>query len=275
MYTYSHTHIRTEQCTHTYTHSLQLNREGVRSLWTSQQHELIFFQVGDSERGSIQNHKPSLRNIINSSMDPPVGYPIYVSPLQTSYIDGHERFNSTLLSKITNAVGVVKYLAHRCQSCSNVVVQRGSQPRRKPTNVEKSAEDSKADDSVQKSKEEVDPLTGLPYPVAAIQPEGGEGDEDEYWKPHWVGKTVVIAKGSEVFESHHLLNWPPTLHHVRSCVAKSYVAPNRPEGRVLHEWRPFHPRLDSRSPVDKCIVLLKIGEQYVLVREPGIEATAL
>ena len=39
------------------------------------------------ERGSIQNAKQALRNIINSSCDQPIGYPIYVSPLTTSYID--------------------------------------------------------------------------------------------------------------------------------------------------------------------------------------------
>ena len=39
------------------------------------------------ERGSIQNAKQALRNIINSSCDQPIGYPIYVSPLTTSYAD--------------------------------------------------------------------------------------------------------------------------------------------------------------------------------------------
>jgi len=39
------------------------------------------------ERGSIQNAKQALRNIINSSCDQPIGYPIYVSPLTTSYTD--------------------------------------------------------------------------------------------------------------------------------------------------------------------------------------------
>ena len=147
------------------------------------------------------------------------------------------------------------------------------------TDVEKSAEDSKGDGGAPELKEEVDPLTGLPYPPANpgtdAQPEEGEEDEDDFWKPAWVGKTVMIVKGSEVFESHRLLNWPETLHHVRGCVTKSYVAPHRVEGKVLHEWKPFHPRSDCRSPVDKCIVLLKIGDQYVLVREPGIEATVL
>lgn len=39
----------------------------------------------NSERGSIQNAKQVLRNMINSSCDQPIGYPIYVSPLMTSF----------------------------------------------------------------------------------------------------------------------------------------------------------------------------------------------
>jgi hypothetical protein len=45
------------------------------------------------ERGSIQNAKQALRNIINSSCDQPIGYPIYVSPLTTSYADTNSQVN--------------------------------------------------------------------------------------------------------------------------------------------------------------------------------------
>ncbi len=45
------------------------------------------------ERGSIQNAKQALRNIINSSCDQPIGYPIYVSPLTTSYTDTNSQAN--------------------------------------------------------------------------------------------------------------------------------------------------------------------------------------
>lgn len=66
---------------------IKINRECVRGLWASQQQELIFFRNTDPERGSIQNAKQALRNMINSSCDQPVGYPIYVSPLTTSYLE--------------------------------------------------------------------------------------------------------------------------------------------------------------------------------------------
>lgn len=57
---------------------IKLNRECVRGLWAGQQQELIYLRNRNPERGSIQNAKQALRNIINSSCDLPIGYPIYV-----------------------------------------------------------------------------------------------------------------------------------------------------------------------------------------------------
>lgn len=75
---------------------IKINRECVRGLWASQQQELIFFRNTDPERGSIQNAKQALRNMINSSCDQPVGYPIYVSPLTTSYVECGSASNFSL-----------------------------------------------------------------------------------------------------------------------------------------------------------------------------------
>ena len=203
-------------------------------------------------------------------MDPPVGYPIYVSPLQTSYIDGHDRFNSTVLSKLTDVVGVARYVFQRCMACS-AIVQAGGHPRRKPVDVEKSVEESTPKSG------EVDPLTGLPYPAHPGVGQEEEGEVDDFWKPVWIGKTVAVVKCSEVFGSHHLLKWPDSLQHVSECVDKQYQPSDKAKGTVLHEWRPFHPRTDSRSPVDKVLVLLLVEEdhEYVIMRDPGIEATLL
>eukprot|EP00727_Mastigamoeba_balamuthi_P001880 m51a1_g1169 hypothetical protein (1249) ;mRNA; f:366881-373551 len=66
------------------TYSLvRINRECVRGLWASQQQELVYFGNTNPERGSIQQLSTVLRNIINQACDPPVGYPIFVSPLAT------------------------------------------------------------------------------------------------------------------------------------------------------------------------------------------------
>lgn len=66
---------------------IKVNKECVRGLWAGQQQELIFLRNRNPERGSIQNAKQALRNIINSSCDQPIGYPIYVSPLTTSFAE--------------------------------------------------------------------------------------------------------------------------------------------------------------------------------------------
>ncbi|KAI8505516.1 hypothetical protein Bbelb_167050, partial [Branchiostoma belcheri] len=73
---------------------IKVNRECVRGLWAGQQQELVFLRNRNPERGSIQNAKQALRNMINSSCDQPIGYPIYVSPLTTSYSNTNEQLNS-------------------------------------------------------------------------------------------------------------------------------------------------------------------------------------
>lgn len=68
---------------------IKLNRECVRGLWAGQQQELIYLRNRNPERGSIQNAKQALRNIINSSCDLPLGYPIYVcNALSISLMNG-------------------------------------------------------------------------------------------------------------------------------------------------------------------------------------------
>ncbi|TRY54135.1 hypothetical protein DNTS_034821 [Danionella cerebrum] len=73
---------------------IKVNRECVRGLWAGQQQELVFLRNRNPERGSIQNAKQALRNMINSSCDQPIGYPIYVSPLTTSYAGAHAQLRS-------------------------------------------------------------------------------------------------------------------------------------------------------------------------------------
>ena len=73
-----------------------MNRECVRGLWAGQLQELIFLRNRNPERGSIQNAKQALRNMINSSCDQPIGYPIYVSPLTTSYSGTNDQYTSII-----------------------------------------------------------------------------------------------------------------------------------------------------------------------------------
>ncbi|XP_072136460.1 LOW QUALITY PROTEIN: pecanex-like protein 2 [Mobula birostris] len=73
---------------------VKVNKECVKGLWAGQQMELVFLQNRNPERGSIQNAKQVLRNMINSSCDQPIGYPIYVSPLTTSYAGTHKQLKN-------------------------------------------------------------------------------------------------------------------------------------------------------------------------------------
>ncbi|KAK6015681.1 pecanex protein, partial [Ostertagia ostertagi] len=80
---------------------IKLNRECVRAFWAGQQQELIFLRNRNPERGSIQNARQVLRNMINSSADQPVGYPIYVSPLTTSFAETHSQMPSIVGPPVT------------------------------------------------------------------------------------------------------------------------------------------------------------------------------
>ncbi|XP_004432433.1 PREDICTED: pecanex-like protein 2 [Ceratotherium simum simum] len=80
---------------------IKVNKECVRGLWAGQQQELIFLRNRNPERGSIQNNKQVLRNLINSSCDQPLGYPMYVSPLTTSYLGTHRQLKNIWRGPVT------------------------------------------------------------------------------------------------------------------------------------------------------------------------------
>ncbi|XP_074658604.1 pecanex-like protein 1 [Tubulanus polymorphus] len=111
---------------------IKVNRECVRGLWAGQQQELVFLRNRNPERGSIQNAKQALRNMINSSCDQPIGYPIYVSPLTTSYSGTNSQISSIIgsefsLNRVKNGL---RSMWHRirlrcgasCTSSGSVVV---------------------------------------------------------------------------------------------------------------------------------------------------------
>ncbi|XP_012226316.2 pecanex-like protein 1 isoform X2 [Linepithema humile] len=105
---------------------IKMNRECVRGLWAGQQQELVYLRNRNPERGSIQNAKQALRNIINSSCDQPIGYPIYVSPLTTSYAETNEQLCSIIGGPLTystiksNVLKLWRRIRRRCgQGCSS------------------------------------------------------------------------------------------------------------------------------------------------------------
>ncbi|KYN37627.1 Pecanex-like protein 1 [Trachymyrmex septentrionalis] len=105
---------------------IKMNRECVRGLWAGQQQELVYLRNRNPERGSIQNAKQALRNIINSSCDQPIGYPIYVSPLTTSYAETNEYLCSIIGGPLTfgtiksTVLKLWRRIRRRCgQGCSS------------------------------------------------------------------------------------------------------------------------------------------------------------
>uniref|UniRef100_A0A452S4G6 Pecanex-like protein n=1 Tax=Ursus americanus TaxID=9643 RepID=A0A452S4G6_URSAM len=90
---------------------IKVNRECVRGLWAGQQQELVFLRNRNPERGSIQNAKQALRNMINSSCDQPLGYPIYVSPLTTSLAGSHPQLRA-LWGGPVSLSAIARWLLH-------------------------------------------------------------------------------------------------------------------------------------------------------------------
>ena len=95
-----------------------MNRECVRGLWAGQQQELVFLRNRNPERGSIQNAKQALRNMINSSCDQPIGYPIYVSPLTTSYCSTHPQYSAIVGSELSlrGAIRAMRSMWHHLRA---------------------------------------------------------------------------------------------------------------------------------------------------------------
>ena len=62
-----------------------LNREFVRSYWSSEAQSQLFYGVNDSERASIQHDSAKLHNLIIQSCNFPIGYCAFISPVCTSY----------------------------------------------------------------------------------------------------------------------------------------------------------------------------------------------
>ena len=179
--------------------------------------------------------------MVNSSMDLPIGYPIYVSPLQTSFLDRHAPYNDTLAGRITDAVRNVEYLKKVKGSCA-----KEPQPKEDPPTAN--------------HDNYVDPF-------------GGDSDSDEdFWKPIWVGKQVLVTNVDEIFDDSFKtswLQWPNT--DWPSRVNKSPWQQVEGVVEVLHEWRPFHIVPTSRSHVDKVVLLIRYSDNLFLIKEQGVQ----
>jgi len=286
---------------------IKLNRECVRGLWAGQQQELIFLRNRNPERGSIQNAKQALRNLINSSCDQPIGYPIYVSPLTTSYSDTNEQVRSVVggplslkniqLSLLSTWQRVKERCVEACTSTSSADCEAcggvggdqlsgdrgGSLPAQRCSVVSSASK----------------PSSGTLVSLAGLLgKEGGQSIEMQHLRR---GRTVsgdssgtpslarsrivrpapvVTARIIDPLQVYDNMNlgrridpqWPDPEWRARGGrnAWGVWIPLENMEGPVVHRWTPCHQHPLHRSHTDKTILLVKLGERYVPIAESAV-----
>ncbi|KAL1138408.1 hypothetical protein AAG570_008472 [Ranatra chinensis] len=263
---------------------IKVNRECVRGLWAGQQQELVYLRNTNPERGSIQNAKQALRNIINSSCDQPIGYPIFVSPLTTSYADTNEQLRSIIPGPITTSsikkaviqlwTRVRKRCVEGCSSGGSMHQDDGgfgnegvyamtTYNRHSVLGIGGSLERGGMRASVASSgKPSLASLAGLSPPT--------QSSDNTLHR-------VRIIDANQVYDCINLgrridVVWPD--ERMRGQGGRSqwgdWVPLPGMEGQVVHKWVPCHRDINRRSHVDRTILLVKIEEKFVPIAETGV-----
>uniref|UniRef100_A0A146LST4 Pecanex-like protein n=1 Tax=Lygus hesperus TaxID=30085 RepID=A0A146LST4_LYGHE len=263
---------------------IKLNRECVRGLWAGQQQELVYLRNTNPERGSIQNAKQALRNIINSSCDQPIGYPIFVSPLTTSYSDTNEQLRSILPGPITTttikkaAMRLWTRVRKRCvEGCSsgssmhqddggfgNEGVYAMTTYTNRQSGIGGSLERGGARASVVSSGKPS--LASLAVLLSPANPSNENA-------PH----RVRVVDPNQVYDCINLgrridVVWPDEKMRAQGGRSQwgDWVPLSGMEGQVVHKWIPCHRDITRRSHVDRTILLVKIEDRYVPIAESGV-----
>ena len=225
--------------------------------------------------------------MVNSSMDLPIGYPVYVSPLTTSYIDEHEPINKTALGIYVEPLKLLELAKKAGESC--VQCTKNSLSSSAP--LEKSTQSSEGNttggltaSSIPRSSS-VDSLTGTRHSstmatgAGDINSVGSDDDSvsefmNQIMKPKWINKKVIILDTSVIQDSinERWLRWPET-HWQKNGNRNAWRGWYPIEGMggvVVHEWKPSHPRIEFRSHLGKIIVLVDIEGHFVPILEEGI-----
>ncbi|KAL3873552.1 hypothetical protein ACJMK2_036651 [Sinanodonta woodiana] len=280
---------------------VKVNRECVRGLWAGQQQELIFLRNRNPERGSIQNAKQALRNMINSSCDQPIGYPIYVSPLTTSYSSTNEQLTSVIggefiLANVRRFVqnvwtrmrqrcgascasgssgftdGDLPYFSCTHQSAANILGSARSCPTSALTNQ---ASDMPLQNLGNRgSLVSTASSIGKPRSLGTLSSLIGESPLQKEISPN---TKVMIIDPSLVQDNMNLgrridVQWPN--EEWRSSGGKNVWNNWYPTmgmiGTLVHRWSPCHREIARRSHLDKPIVLVHISGKYVPILESGV-----
>jgi len=273
---------------------IRINPESVRGLWAAQQEELIFIRNQNTERGSIQNSRPVLRNVINSSCDQPIGYPNYVSPILTSYATDHEELSSfqgrdmRIQDMIKSALQIFGDCISTCISCNSGFgvpddIFRGSIPltqmnQTQPPNQITTNQSSNT--------------TTLMKPTdstSAVAFGGGanESDSDDSEISAFVQDTQqpaeIIDERLVLSNLDGLRRGGPQLVHWESSKWRDnggsrswdgWQPSNGTQGIVVWGWYPCHRQREKRSHIHTPILLLETPNgKYVPVQKAGLRFT--
>lgn len=269
---------------------IKVNKECVRGLWAGQLQELIFLRNRNPERGSIQNAKQALRNMINSSCDQPIGYPIYVSPLTTSYTETNPFFSSISIGSVNGRTirsffqrmyrSIVDQYAGHCTRSENVEVEiemteTPHNPPAKPTS------------SSSRAGKVAVPLKGLnlrtgsyaSIPTSSNNSCTSTSSQSETQAVYYPieGKArlrditrVTEALNSKIFSELNWTNVSALKDRANMGSWFGWYPRKNMVGDVLYHWVPEHENIERRSHVSKKIYLLKIENYIVPVVEDGI-----
>ena len=280
---------------------LQVNRECVRGLWAGQLQELIFLRNRNPERGSIQNAKQALRNIINSSCDQPIGYPIYVSPLTTSYADTNSQLSNVIggphsFGGIARILGRIWHRVHMrcgasCQS-SDVPDDTMADIATGSSFVERcsSAREGGMHAVVRRTTPHSSIVRGQAGMRTSSRPAGGGHSLITASKRPSLNlapptnapcedltRRVRITDLTHVYDMINLgrqidVQWP--LEYMRERGGRNYWKNWSPEvgmeGTVVHRWIPYHGDPARRSHVNRVLLLVQIDDKFVPVAEGGV-----
>ncbi|XP_055880236.1 pecanex-like protein 1 isoform X3 [Biomphalaria glabrata] len=278
---------------------VKVNRECVRGLWAGQQQELIFLRNRNPERGSIQNAKQALRNMINSSCDQPIGYPIYVSPLTTSYSTTHDQ-----LANVPVIGGEFKFSAVRCffTSLWNRMRQRcdatcaggsasfeldlpytvshqmaaatiGSTPRLTMNTQQidiplQTLGNRGSLISTASSASKVNTLASLANLTSLINDTSLKDNLPHRVRivdPTLVYDTINLGRRGDVL-------WPNEDWRVAGGKSgwKDWTPKKGMEGTIVHQWTPGNTEPTRRSNLEKTIILVQFKDHFVPIAENGV-----
>nr|CAD7430528.1 unnamed protein product [Timema monikensis] len=266
---------------------IKINRECVRGLWAGQQQEL------------------ALRNIINSSCDQPIGYPIYVSPLTTSYGETNDQLCGIVGGALSLGIikaTLVKLWTRVRDRCGEGCSSGGSVPQDEggfchegvyamtaynihsgynhPSHTSGSqtiqAPGRGRGSTNRSSVASAGKHSSSSYVQRKLQEKDRDKGRDNETLDEPVQQRVRIQDPNQVYDAINLgrridVVWPDERMRARGGRShwRDWLPEKGMEGQVIDSLTPEDP--NRRSHVDRTILLVKIDDKYVPIAESGTQ----